>query len=91
MSLTARGGVEWNPYRIHPVNVDITKVNNLKWRFSSRRESLRVIWGSGERDSELVNGWWLAEADKGIAKFGCGLIKCRNRTQVVGDDEALLG
>lgn len=66
-------------------------MNNLKWRFSSRRESLRVVWGRGERDSELVNGRWLAEANKGIAKFGCGLIKCRNGTQVVGDDWALLG
>lgn len=71
--------------------MNIAEVNNLEWLFSSRSESLRVVWGDGERDGELVNRWWLAEADKCIAKFGRSLIKCRYGTQVVGDDGALLG
>ena len=66
-------------------------MNNLEWRLSSRSESLGIAWEGWKWDSELVHGWWLAEADKRITEFGCGLIKWRNGTQVVGDDGALLG
>jgi len=91
MSLTARGRVEPSSYGIRPVNMNIAKVNNMEGCFSSRSESLGIAWEGWDGDGELVHSWWLAEADKRIAKFGCGLMKWRNGTQVVGDDGALLG
>jgi len=72
--------------------VDITEMNNLERRFSARCKKFRLFWKrAGEGDDKFVNGWWLAETEKGIAKFGCGLTECRNGPQVMGEDGALLG
>jgi hypothetical protein len=92
LSVTLTRGEQSNTHRIYPVNVDITEVTDLKRGFSARGKTLGIFWRrAGEGKGKVVYGWWLAETEKGVAKFGCGLTGHRNGTQVMGHDGALLG
>jgi len=69
--------------------VDITVVDDLDWRFSTRCRTRTCRLRLGERDSVFRDGWVVAQSKDGVAEQLRGVGWNGHLSEIVGENRSL--